>query len=287
MPKKQKQPLIGAHVAAAGGLYHAIENAKAIGAEAIQIFGASPRQWYAKVPSDADVRKYAELLKESGVGAVYLHGAYLVNLASPDEGLRAKSIKNMTEHLKIAARIEADGLIFHVGSGKDMPKTEAIKKILSGMKAILKAVPGKVMLVMENTAGGGQKIGSNPLEYGEIMSVLDSNRVKVCIDTAHSFEAGLIEEYTSPNIKRFLDEWDREVGLENVVALHVNDSKTVFNSHHDRHENIGEGYIGLQGFKNLAKEKRLNHTAWLLEVPGFDNEGPDKKNVDILKACFK
>jgi deoxyribonuclease-4 len=96
----------------------------------------------------------------------------------------------------------------------------------------------------------------------------------------------MIDAYTPAKIEKLFDEWDKEVGIENIVALHVNDSKTAYDSHHDRHENIGEGYIGLAGFKNLAKEKRLAHTAWLLEVPGFDDEGPDKKNVDILKSLF-
>jgi endonuclease IV len=106
------------------------------------------------------------------------------------------------------------------------------------------------------------------------------------LDTAHAFESGIIREYGAPEIKRFIDEWDKAVGLGNIVAIHANDSKTPWNSHNDRHENIGAGHIGLQGFRVLAKEKRLWDKAWLLEVPGFKNEGPDKKNVDILKKCF-
>ena len=86
------------------------------------------------------------------------------------------------------------------------------------------------------------------------------------------------------NIKKLFDEWDREVGIENFAALHINDSKTAYNSHNDRHENLGEGYIGLEGFKNLAKEKRINHLPWILEVPGFDGLGPDKKNIELLKS---
>ncbi|MBI5420863.1 MAG: deoxyribonuclease IV [Parcubacteria group bacterium] len=281
------KPNIGAHVSASGGLFRGIENAQAIGAECLQLFGASPQQWVARMPSDEDFARFREARKKSGIGPVFLHAAYLPNLATADHGMYEKSIKNLSEHLAIAERMGVEGLIFHVGSGKEAPKEEAIKKAVLGMKKILKVVPGKTMLIMENSAGGGQKLGSSAHEMGLMLKGVDSGRIKICIDTAHAFEAGTVEGYTKEHVKQFCDEWDKEIGLENVVALHVNDSKTVFNSHHDRHENIGEGYIGLEGFKNIAAEKRLHNKAWILEVPGFDGNGPDKRNVDILKSCFK
>jgi len=280
------QPKIGAHVSASGGLYKSIENAVAIGAECVQLFGASPQRWAVRMPSDEDISMFKDARKKSGIGPVYLHAAYLPNLATLDDGMYEKSIKNLSEHFTIAERMGAEGLIFHVGSGKEAPKEEAIKKAVFGMKKILKSVSGKTLLVMENSAGGGQKLGSTAHEMGLMFKGVDSSRVKICIDMAHAFEAGIVEGYTKEHVKEFCDDWDREVGLKNVVALHVNDSKTVFNSHYDRHENIGEGHIGLEGFKNLAKEKRLYDKAWILEVPGFDGNGPDKKNVDILRSCL-
>lgn len=283
MPKK---PLIGGHVSAAGGIYKAIDNAEAIGAECIQIFGASPRAWLARVPSAKDAATFKERRKNSRVKAVYLHAAYLVNLASPIPGLCTKSIKGLADHLRIADAIGAEGLIFHIGSGKELPKEEAMKKVVGAMKAILKKVPGRTQLVIENTAGGGQKLGANAKDIGEMIRKVGSARVKVCFDTAHAFEAGLIEKYTPAATKALLNEWDKHVGLEHVVALHVNDSKTIYNSHHDQHENIGQGYIGLDGFKVLAKDKRLHDKAWILEVPGFEGTGPDRKNIEILQACF-
>ena len=281
------KPKIGAHVSASGGLYKSIENAHAIGAECIQLFGASPQQWAVRMPSDEDIAKFKDARKKSDIGPVYLHAAYLPNLATLDDAMYEKSIKNLSEHLMIAERMGAEGLIFHVGSGKEAPKEEAIKKAVLGMKKILKSVSGKTLLVMENSAGGGQKLGSSAHEMGLMLGGVDLARIKICIDTAHAFEAGIVEGYTKDHVKQFCDEWDKEVGLGNVVALHVNDSKTVFNSHHDRHENICEGYIGLEGFKNLAREKRLHDKAWILEVPGFDGNGPDKRNIDLLKSCFE
>ena len=279
------EPKIGAHVSSAGGLFKCIENAKVIGAEIAQIFGSSPRQWQTRFPNKEEISEYQDKLKSSGLRGVYLHGAYLVNLASPDSATLDKSIKNLSEHLQIAEMINAEGLIFHVGSGKETSKPEAVKQAIDAMKEILKTVPGRSQLIMENSASG-KKVGAWPEEMKIMLEGVNYNCVKICLDTAHSFESGLIEKYEPENIKTFLDYWDKEVGLDNVIALHVNDSKTISGSHNDRHENIGDGHIGLGGFKNLAKEKRLWDKPWILEVPGFEDSGPDKKNVDILKLLF-
>ena len=278
------KPKIGGHVSTAGGLFNAFVNAEKIGAETVQIFGASPRQWLVRRPNEKELAEYHRWQKESQI-TVYLHGAYLPNLASPDASIFAKSVGNLRAHFEIANQLEAQGLIFHVGSGKETPKEEGMRQAIKAMKEILKSTSGPAKLVMENSASG-KKIGAWPEEMRIMLEGINSPRVKICVDTAHAFEAGLIEHYTPAGIKSFWDTWDKAVGIENIVALHVNDSKTIFNSHHDRHENIGEGYIGLEGFKNLAKEKRLWDKAWLLEVPGFDGTGPDKKNIEILKSLF-
>ena len=166
-----------------------------------------------------------------------------------------------------------------------MDKEKSLNQAISGMKKSWRMFRAKSFLVMENTAGGGEKIGKTIEELAFIFKKIGSKRVKICLDTAHAFESGIVK-YDAGNIKAFADRVDKEIGLENVVAIHANDSKTLWNSHNDRHENIGEGYVGLPGFKALAKEKRLWDKAWLLEVPGFDNNGPDKRNIKILKSYF-
>ncbi len=281
------RPLIGAHVSAAGGLYKAFEHACSLELETIQIFGASPRQWTARLPRKEEIERFQASWKESGVKTVFLHGAYLPNLASPDALIRKKSVQCLTDHFRITNALGATGLIFHIGSGKEMPVADAMDQVVSEIKIILQNVRGDSFLIMENAAGGGQKLGSSAQQMGVLMKQIDSTRVKICFDTAHAFEGGTISAYTPSNIQKLFDEWDTLVGLEHILALHANDSKTPFNSRNDRHENIGQGFIGLDGFKALAQEKRLLHTSWLLEVPGFDNLGPDKKNVDILKKCFQ
>jgi len=284
---KKELPYIGGHVSTAGGISNAIVNGGAIGAATIQIFGSSPQTWVTKFPSEEEIKKFKEAKRKSSIGSVYLHAAYLVNLASASDEIYEKSIKNLSEHLKIVELIEAEGLIFHLGSNKGISKEDGLKKEIAGIKEVLKRVSGKSLLIMENSAGGGDKIGSNIEEISFLFKTVRSNRVKMCFDTAHAFEAGLIGEYTQENVKKLFDNLEKEIGLEHMVVLHINDSKTAHESHHDRHENIGEGYIGIKGFQMLAKEKRLYNKAWLLEVPGFDDEGPDKKNIEILRSLFE
>ncbi len=281
-------PIIGAHVSAAGGVSEAIKNAKKIGAECMQIFGSSPQQWVAKLPPPEEVKKYKEDLKKSGLGPVFLHSAYLVNLASPEPITAMRSVKSLVDHLKIAEELGAEGLIFHIGSGKGTDKKEAIEEIVLGMKKVLEETKRmKAKLIMENDAGGGGKVGNQLEDIAYIFRKVDSPRVKICLDTAHSFESGLIPEFTAPAIIDFFDKFEKEIGCKNLAVLHINDSKTEAGSHHDRHENIGEGKIGLKGFANLAKEPDVKNLPWSLEVPGFEGMGSDKKNIGILKGIIK
>src|SRR3989344_5087095 len=274
---------IGAHVSAAGGLDKCIANAEAIGAEAMQIFGSSPRQWKVNLPKPEEIKKYRTALEKSTInGGVFLHAPYLINLASPDEAIWQNSINCLAGNLQIAELMGGDGVIFHVGSGKDPNKQPALERSVEGIKTVLKMAPGKARLLIENSAST-KKVGSDLSEIKYLLDGAKDKRVKVCIDTAHSFEAGLVKEYSPAEIDRLLSEIEQIFGLDNLVVLHINDSRTAQGSNHDQHDNIGEGQIGLTGFKNLAKEKRLWDKPWLLEVPGFDEMGPDRRNVEILK----
>lgn len=285
----QQRPILGAHVSAAGGLVNAIENGEKIGAECVQIFGASPRSYAAKLPSADDVKRFQERWRDSSILTVYQHGAYLPNLGTADAAAMKKSVANLAMHLQIANAIGSGGVIFHVGSPNGGDRKEALDRAAIAMKEILKDVKGDAQLIMEN-AGSVKKIGGSIEDLAYLFKKVSDSRVKICVDTAHSFEAGLIESYTPANSKKFFADWDGAIGVQHIVAMHINDSKTPYNSQNDKHENLGEGFIGLSGFKALAAyaraDKHLSQTSWFLEVPGFGGEGPDKRNVDLLKSCF-
>lgn len=280
-------PIIGAHVSAAGGIYTCFANAKNIGAKAIQIFGASPRGWKATMPTPDVIVQYKTEEQKSGVHPVFLHAAYLVNLGTPNSKLWHASVTSLINHLKIAEALGAQGLIFHIGSSNGESKEKGIERVAKGMKRVLAAVPGESQLIMENGAGGGSKIGGTPEEIGSIWHVLSDARVKVCFDTQHAFAAGVMASYSKEEVDLLAERCDKAFGLSNIVALHVNDSKSISGSYHDRHENIGEGAIGMHGFKALAEHPYFGKLPWILEVPGFAGTGPDKKNIEILKKIVK
>lgn len=277
---------IGGHVSAAGGAYNAIERGETIGANAIQIFGASPRAWKVKPVSPEDAQKFKDAKASSSIEKVYLHASYLVNLGSPNNRIFHGGITNLTAHYQICNDLGADGIMFHIGSWKDTTREEGIANVIKGTKQVLENVVGESMLLLENSAGGGNKIGVEIEEIGEIMQEIEDPRLGVCIDTQHAFAGGQLE-YTKEGIAAFAERCEASFGLENIALLHVNDSKPEHGSLVDRHENIGDGHIGIDGFKNLAAHPFFGSIPWVLEVPGVDGDGPDAHNIDIVRGIFK
>jgi deoxyribonuclease-4 len=282
MNLKSINPLLGAHVSAAGGLINVIKNAELIGAECVQIHATSPRQWIVKLPKEEDVLAFKNALKESTLKQVFIHAPYLINLASPDPVIHKKSIDNLMGNMEIAEMIGAEGVVFHLGSAKDGDRQGAFQQQLEAINYVLKNHQGNSKIILENSAGGGNKFGATLEDIGMIINASKSKRLAVCYDTAH---AGLIPNYEKSVVKKLWDDFDKLIGLDKLVALHVNDSKTEFASNHDRHANLGDGYLGIDAFKNLADDKRLHDKAWILEVPG-DGEGPTKQQLDLLKSLF-
>ncbi len=277
------RPTIGAHVSAAGGLLNAILHAQHIGAEAIQFFGSSPRQWAVRMPSAKDSAAFKIAAKQAQLHAVFLHAPYLINLATSDVPLWKKSVALLTATMKISEMIGAKGAIVHVGSGEGgLFREQSLARATSGIKQVLRQVSGKSLVIIENSAGGGEKVGKDLAEIAWFIKKTGSKRVGVCLDTAHAFEAG-ITEYSSTGVQKLANEVERTIGWPRLVVLHANDSKTAFNSKHDRHENIGKGHIGEEGFKNLLRHEKFRCVPFVLEVPGYDGNGPDKRNVDALK----
>ena len=215
-----------------------------------------------------------------------MHGPYLINLASPSVALRQKSETVLAGHLQIAEDLGAAGVIFHVGSGAEVDKEPALREIIQAMRRILLAVPGRAQLIVENSAGGRGKVAAAPAEIGRILDAV-GERSGGCFDTAHALEAGIIATFGREEVSALTRDIGRTIGWSRLRAIHANDSKTPFDSRHDRHENLGRGHIGLAGFRVLAAEPHFRQIPWILEVPGFDGAGPDKKNMDILRRLTR
>ncbi|MGH2363101.1 MAG: deoxyribonuclease IV [Chloroflexota bacterium] len=278
---------IGAHVSSAGKVWKAIERAQAIGAECIQIFVSPPRRWQAPFILEEDVQEFRRLALQEGIGPVYFHAVYLINFATDDPDLYERSIYSLAGYLKMASRLGAAGVIAHMGSAGTRPVAEAEESVALGLEAALRKAECDVPVLIENNAGSGNCMGSRFDQIGRFIErASGDSRLGVCLDTAHTFASG----YDYPDAaerQRMFDEIQASFGLERIRAVHVNDSKARFGSGVDRHENLGDGFIGLSGLREVILPLAANGSDFLLEVPGYDGHGPDKRSVDLLRCLVR
>ena len=277
--------IIGAHVSAAGGIGNAVDRAVEIGAEAVQIFGSSTRSWRFKALTDAQADDFRQRNSDAGLAPPFLHAIYLINLGNPNPDNVEKSVTSLVQYMNLADQIGAGGVIFHPGSHGGAGYEAIFPQVVESVQRVLDQSPDGPILCLENMAGMGQHIGAKFSELGEVLRAVDSPRLGICLDTQHAFAAGY--DLTNPEgVAGMIEEFDRDIGLNNLTAVHANDSKRPCGSGVDRHDNIGEGLIGEQGFTNIMSHPAFADVPFFLEVPGFgeDSRGPDKPNVDILKA---
>ncbi len=273
---------IGAHVSTSGGISKAVVRGQEIGCEAIQIFGSSPQTWAFKPVPGEQIELFKQGLADAGIGPVFLHAIYLINLGTPDKEKLKKGIDSLANYMKLAADLGATGVIFHPGSHGGRGYEAVLPQTVEAIKIVLDTAPEGPVLAVENMAGMGQHIGAKFDELGGILDAVDSPRLKICLDTQHSFAAGY--DLANPDgIQAMLDELDAGPGSANVAAVHANDSKRVCGSGVDRHDNIGQGFIGEEGFAAIMANPAFADVPFLLEVPGFEGNGPDQQNMDILK----
>lgn len=277
---------LGAHVSTAGGLYKAIDRGVEMGCETIQIFGSSPQSWTFKSLLPEDVQEFRRRALATGIDPVVFHAIYLVNLGTPNTENLNKGLKSLKSYMNLAAQVGAAGVIFHPGSHKGVGYEGIFEQTVSSIKNVLEYSPPGPWLALENTAGMGHHIGASFHELGQIIEAVDNSRLKVCLDTQHSFAAGY--NFSSKDgLEEAMKEFDREVGESNLVAVHANDSKQPLGSGVDRHENIGQGEIGLSGFETIMGHSTFREVPFYLEVPGVERKGPDKENLDVLKTIRK
>jgi deoxyribonuclease-4 len=273
---------VGAHVSTAGGPATCFERAKEIGAEAIQIFLTPPQQWRSSKVDEEQVAAFRAKQAETGIGPVFVHGVYLINLATDDQTNLTRSTSSLKSALTSCSQLGIRGVIFHIGSHKGQGLDTVFEQIVTACQDVLAATPEDVLLILENSAGAGGTIGSRFADLGRIIRETGSDRIKVCLDTQHAFAAGY-DLSSAEGVELAMTEFANEVGVANLVAVHANDSKVELGAGRDRHENIGAGAIGRQGFERIMAHPAFKDAPFLLEVPGLDNKGPDKANVDILK----
>lgn len=273
---------IGAHVSTSGGVHNAIGRALEIGANCVQIFAGAPQRWAEARFPDADVDAFRQLSLEKNVSPAYIHSSYLLNFASEDADLRAKSLRSLLAALNWAAKLGAAGVITHLGSSRLGDLDEAEDRVGDGLEQLLRDAPSQPHLLLESCAGQGNTIGRRFEQLARLVQRLDDNRVQVCLDTAHVFVAGY-DITTADGLESTLEQFSSTIGLERLETIHANDSKSPLGSNVDRHENIGKGFIGEEAFARMLHHPVLRPLPFILEVPGFEKTGPDKPNVDALR----
>ena len=274
--------LLGAHVSTAGGIHTAIERIEALGGDAVQIFTQSPRTWRPTNHDPANFERFKERRQEAGIGAVVCHALYLVNLAAPDDGIYEKSVATLVNTVDVACAIEADGVVFHVGSHLGAGFEAGLERVVPALERALERCSDTTWLLIENTAGAGGTIGRSVEELAVLVERLGRHpRLGICLDSCHLWVSG-VDVTDSAALDATLAEVEERIGFERLRALHVNDAAAALGSNRDRHANVGEGLMGEELGVFLA-HPRLQGLPALLEVPGRDGHGPDAEEVRKLR----
>ncbi len=284
-PDGIKPQSFGAHMSIAGGLHRAIERGQAAGCDCLQIFVRNQRQWSAKPLGEDDVRLWKASAQEAGMAHVVAHASYLANLASADTAIWGKSVIALTDELERCEALGVPHLVFHPGACGQATLNEGIGLIAKGINEIHQRTRGlKASLLLETTAGQGSAIGHRFEHLADILAAVRApGRMGVCVDTCHIFAAGYA--LSPPHAyAATIQEFERVVGVEWVKCIHVNDSKRDLGSRVDRHEHIGEGRIGLAGFRNLVNDARFFGVPKILETPkGTDTDGRDLDRINLAR----
>lgn len=278
-----RKPKIGFHAPIKGGVHNALMVAKDTGCDTVQLFSRNPRGWMAKPLTQEDVLLFRKTRRATKISPVLIHCNYLVNLAASDDVMLQKSRESFREEVERALLLGVDYLVVHPGSSRGACETDGIALCATSLKIACEDLElGSLRILLENTAGQGDCIGHRFEHLREIMNTCPKLPLGVCLDTAHAFTAGYdIRE--SDGLDALLQRVQKTVGLKNVRAIHFNDSRAVYNSRVDRHWHIGEGHIGADALRRVARHPKLKHAAFILETP-YDDPRADLKNLALLRS---
>jgi deoxyribonuclease-4 len=277
---------LGFHISISGGFSRVVERAETRGCETIQFFSRNPRGWAYEPLDKNDVETFRSSIHSSKLFPLFLHLPYLPNVASKGSKFYNRSIDSIAIDLQRAEQLGASYLIIHIGHRMDSSEDEAMEAVVWAINQALGRVRNSVILLLENTAGQGTEIG---YEFGQIKTIIEGveekERIGLCLDVAHAFEAGY-DLSKKEAVERTFESFDRIIGLKRLHLLHLNDSKTPLGSRKDRHWHIGEGYIGLEGFRCLVNHPLLKHLPGIMETPRKDTV-EDLKNMKVIRSLLE
>jgi deoxyribonuclease-4 len=285
--KSESEPFskwrVGVHTSIAGTLAQAAVRAHRIGCTAFQIFSSSPRMWRSRPISAEEVSSLARLRSQHDLGPLVIHSNYLINMASPNPTLRERSVDAFTDEIRRAEELSAEYLVLHPGSCCDGPREASIRALAASIRTAAGRAPvKKTTILVENMCGQGNVLAGTFAELADILALLDGLPVACCLDTAHCYAAGM-DIATAEGLTKLLVSLDETVGLRRVPLIHTNDSRSPLGSRRDRHEHIGRGGIGLEGFRRIVNHPALREKTFILETP-IEAEGDDMRNMEAIRS---
>jgi deoxyribonuclease-4 len=274
--------LVGVHVSIAGGIEKAFSRGEAVGCTAIQLFTRNASRWQAKPLAEKSIAAFREARKKSSIAYVAAHDSYLINLASPDSELRSKSIAAFIDKMERCSQLGIGDLVMHPGAHVGAGFDAGLKTLIESFQAIFAQAPDDVRVLVENTAGQGTCFGARFEELAEILDRLPQQNLAICFDTCHAFTAGY-DLTSAAAYAETMSEFDRLVGCEKIALFHVNDSKKKLGSRVDRHDHVGRGLIGPEGFAALMQDRRFASIAKISETPPGEEHCDDLANLALLR----
>ncbi len=284
----RKIMLFGAHESIAGGVFNAIERGKKATCDTIQIFNKSNNQWRAKKLAADEIEKFFAAIEETGVTVAVSHTSYLINIASPDKALNEKSYLSLKEEMERCEILKIPNLVMHPGSHVGSGEEVGMNKIAENINRMFGELSNNnVTLLLEATAGQGSNLGYSFEQLAYMIDKIENkDKMGVCLDTCHIFAAGYpIVKPT--DYKKTMKKFDEVLGPDRLKIIHANDSLKEFGSKRDRHEHIGKGFIGKEGFANFVNDRRLSKVPMIIETPKGEDLAEDIENLKVLRSLVK
>lgn len=279
---KQPPLLLGAHVSIAGGLENAFARGEEIGCTAIQIFTRNASRWQAKPLAQNEIEAFRQARQRSSIAYVAVHDSYLINLASPDAALRAKSIEAFVAEMTRCDQLGITDLVMHPGAHMGAGPAAGVEQLVASFRTIFQQAPETVRVLLENTAGQGTSLGARFEELAAVLEKLPQGNFAICFDSCHAFAAGY-ELTTVAGYQQTMAEFDRLIGVDWLALFHLNDSKKPLGARVDRHEHVGQGAIGRGGFRALLQDPRFAAVPKIIETPAGENHCHDLENLALLR----
>jgi len=279
---------LGAHESIAGGIYKAIDRAQSVGCDSVQVFVKSNRSWAVKPLTEEEIALFKERVQQTNIHPVVAHTSYLLNLAAPDADLWVRSRDTLIVELERCEILGIPYLVLHPGSHVGIGEEKGLTRVAKALGEVHAACPGfRTQILLETTAGQGTNLGYTFEQLAWLLeNTPEGNRMGVCFDTCHVFAAGY-ELRTPEGYEATMETFDRTIGLGRLKAIHLNDSRHDLGSRKDRHQHIGQGFIGLEGFRNILNDPRLEGLPGLLETPKSPDLHEDAENLAVLRSLVK